>query len=346
MVGSKRIPLLTTLGAILLSAPTIAGRHRQGGTPVPLEVIQEARALNARYRHLVPHFAIHRRIEEKRQRRLLQQRQQQKKNSNDDDDDDDDARRQSHSKNSNDKQQQQPSSQQGPERIRRRQQQQEQQQQKRGLSSSSESPEILFLEAHLFRKPQKILPDHEQIVHTKKNGNNYKGDTATNGNNDDNNDSSMTTLRQLGLEASAEPLFFCSSCTANEQDECTRCKEMLTAQHATIIQQVQQLFPKAKIVAATMKLTNAVFVEMAVMPDDDLAEMDFALSQIPGVLRVLPSEDSVLEDVNAVLYMGGGAALEQAFCGVGGNGVTIAILDRYADFLNVFVCLSCKESNG
>lgn len=69
---------------------------------------------------------------------------------------------------------------------------------------------------------------------------------------------------------------------------------------------------------------STVFVEMAVAPHDDIAEIDHALSRIPGVLRIMAQEDSTLDDAAATEYMGGGEPLAARFCGVGGSGIMIA----------------------
>ncbi|CAB9524247.1 Subtilisin-like protease 2 [Seminavis robusta] len=143
------------------------------------------------------------------------------------------------------------------------------------------------------------------------------------------------SLRQVGLEGSAQPLFFCSPCTGKDehaQEECARCKGFLHAQHSNMQDAIMAQFPQARIVAKTTKLINMVFVEYPVRPHDDLAEMDHIMSQIPGVLRVMPQEDSTLDDADAVEYLGGGAPLEAKFCGVGGKGVRMAILDSGIDY--------------
>ena len=263
--------LVTTVAAILVTAPTICGLHRQGAIPVPMEVIQEARALQARYRHL----ATHRKtfydqiVRETKDEKHSNKRQRQRK-----------------------------------QRIRQGHR-----------SLADEHPyEVQVIEQHLFQ-PHVVHADNEATKEA------TGGDATIN----------LATLRQVGLEGSAQPLFFCSSCSAKtqkEQDDCARCKGSLLSQQEHIKKAVQQLFPEAKIVASTIKLVNMVFVEMAIYPHDDVAEMDHALRQIPGVLKIVPQEDSTLGDANVTAYMGGGAALEERFCGVGGKGVRIAILDR------------------
>ena len=71
---------------------------------------------------------------------------------------------------------------------------------------------------------------------------------------------------------------------------------------------------------------------MRIAPHDDIAEMDHALSRIPGVLKILAQEDSTLDDAAATEYMGGGAPLAARFCGVGGSGIKIAVLDSGIDY--------------
>lgn len=144
-----------------------------------------------------------------------------------------------------------------------------------------------------------------------------------------------TSRRKIGLEGSAQPLFFCPSCSNQQQQEeedCNQCRNQLSSQQTVIQTSLHELFPDARIVATTQKLINMIFVEILVGPHDDLAEMDDALSRISGVSRVHLVEDSTLEDARVTAYMGGGAPLEEQFCGVSGKGVRVAILDSGVDY--------------
>ena len=71
---------------------------------------------------------------------------------------------------------------------------------------------------------------------------------------------------------------------------------------------------------------------MTIGPHDDIAEIDYALHRIPGVLKIMVQEDSTLDDAAATEYMGGGEPLAARFCGVGGKGVRIAVLDSGIDY--------------
>ena len=156
--------------------------------------------------------------------------------------------------------------------------------------------------------------------------------------------SGVVHRRLVSLEGSAEPLFFCGGpqkCTSNKSamrqesssiSKCVQCKKEIISQQEAIQEEVMKRFPRAKIVATTQKLMNIVFVEMHIKPTDDLAFIDFTLSEIPGVQRVSQEEDSHLEDIDAVNYMGAGESLAQQFCGVGGQGVKIAVLDSGIDY--------------
>jgi Subtilase family len=244
------LQLLTTLSTILINASTIAGLHR--GHPVPPSLIKEARALNARYKHICTHRDTYRRIHRERQ---------------------------------------------GQERH-------------RGLQDESYS--LMLLEEHLF-KPIQPRADNEQI----------------------DQNAGTRVLRQVALEGSAQPVFFCSHCSGvdqHAQEECARCKGVIRQQQETIQNAVVNKFPNARIVATTAKLANMVFVEMTVAPQDDISEIDHALSQIPGVLKILPQEDSTLDDAEAAGYIGGGKPLVDRFCGAGGKGVIVAILDSGVDY--------------
>lgn len=289
MAPILQLNLISVLGTILLQAPNlVSGLHREGGTPVSREIIQEARALNARYRHVAAGQDTHRRIH------------QQKRRSNNNS-------RDSQPRNSASTSKQRPG-------IRGLQQQEPEQQQ------PQESYQIQSLEDHLF---QPIQPRADNEQSTKINGTHT--DTTAN----------TISKRQVGLEGSAEPLFFCSPCKAQshqEIEECTTCKGLVLSQQEHIVTAVKKLFPESKIVATTTKLVNMVFVEMAIAPHDDIAEMDHVLSRIRGVSRISPQEDSTLDDANATAYMGGGAPLAERFCGVGGAGVRVAILDSGVDY--------------
>ena len=192
--GQLRLLHVWVVTCFLLSPNMfVSGRHREGGTPVPVEVIREARALNARYRHVT---AQHR----QRRRRLQKTIQGSQSSTN--------------------------GTQPRQGRIRGLQQQQQQQQQ-------AESFLFDALVDHLFVPPQ-AEADNEQEIST--------------------SDSTTTSLRQVALEGSAKPLFFCSSCRNEDMEECAQCTQQIDDQQGHIISAVKELFPEAKIVTTTSKL--------------------------------------------------------------------------------------------
>jgi subtilisin family serine protease len=148
--------------------------------------------------------------------------------------------------------------------------------------------------------------------------------------------SSSVVTRQVTLQGSAKPVFFCSKCTAatqKEQEDCARCKGHIYMQQEEIKTAISDLFPsKATVVASTQRLMNALFVDLKISPQDDVADIDFMLSRIPGVVSVELSYDFELQETDAVLYMGGGPSLAQQFCGVEGKGVKVAVLDSGIDY--------------
>ena len=181
----------------------VSALHREGATPVPVEIIRQARALNARYRHVA---AQH------RQRRRLQKTTGMSPNGT------------------------HPII---PRQGRIRGLQQEQQQQ-------AESFLFDALEDHLF-VPRQPEDDNEQQIIRSDGTPIPAGETTAN----------TVSLRQVALEGSAKPLFFCSQCrkeSPEEIEECAQCTQQIHDQQVHIISAVNALFPKAKIVTTTSKL--------------------------------------------------------------------------------------------
>jgi len=125
--------------------------------------------------------------------------------------------------------------------------------------------------------------------------------------------------RTLIIECLEPPVFDCATCLEN-----------LQAQQASVLVEIQALYPQAQQISQTQRLMNAIYIQLPLLLHQDDSTVDAALRQIEGVKDVTPHGSLQMEAIGAVEYLGGYKARDK-FCATGKD-VRVAVLDGGIDY--------------